>query len=245
MKWLKKGLLILSIPAFLIMLVVIGFLYPGWAYAKQTDYQAFTIYHDTRLEEGWDELLDGVGERLLKTGIHEESLRFNICLKDGSVYPDIIEAVAGESFAFAGVNVIILQSQPNVLTGVATRGELIYDLTTLLTHEAVHCQEYRHQGFWGSNPLAGHPTWKWEGFAELTGRGSEFLQDSQQVTQLWRAASEGGWVNLEDGTMVHSSYLRFALLSKLCLDANDGDFDRFLADQRPDSFWRVEMEKLL
>lgn len=226
------------------MIVVILFLYPGWAYANQTTHNAFTIYHDRPLPEGWSTVIDQVQARIQNSGIHDKTLRGNICLKDGSTYPNVIESVAGESFAFAGVNVVILQSQPDLNQGIATRGELVYDLITLLSHEAIHCQEFRHQGFWGANPMAGHPVWKWEGFAELKGRGADFIQNDAQLLQLWQFANQGGWVVLEDQSMVHSSYLRFALLTQLCLEANRNDFDAFLADERPESYWVKEMEKL-
>lgn len=244
MKWLKRSFLILSVPASLITIVVLGFLYPGWAYANQTDYQHFRIYHEHELQEGWPAILDSVEKRLLASGIYDRSLTYKICLQDGSLYPDLIKSVAGESFAFAGVDVIILECQVDLTNQIAIHGELIYDLVTLLSHEAIHCLEYRHQGLWGANPMAGHPTWKWEGYAELMGREPEFIGNVNELKHFWIAAKEGGWVNLEDGTMVHSNYLRFALLSKLCLDANGGDFDRFLADHRPESYWIEEMELL-
>ncbi len=226
------------------MIVVILFRYPGWAYAHHTEYRSFLIHHELDLQEGWLTVLDSVEERIRVSGIHDGSLTYKICLKDGSMYPDLIESVAGESFAFAGVDIVILQSQPDPEKGIATRGELIYDLVTLLSHEAIHCQEYRHQGFWGANPMAGHPVWKWEGFAELKGRGPGFLLNKKQIDQYLRAIQEEGWITLEDKSMVHSSYLRFALLSHLCLKANDDDFDAFLADDRPESYWEEEMEKL-
>lgn len=244
MKWFKNLILILSIPTSLLILITLLFLYPGWAYAHHTEYHSFVIQHDSELQEGWFAILDSVEKRIQGSGIHDESLIYKICLKDGSSYPNLIESVAGESFAFAGVDIIILQSQPDPEKGIATRGDLIYDLVTLLSHEAIHCQEYRHQGFWGANPMAGHPVWKWEGFAELKGRGSRFLQSQEQVEQYWSSAREGGWITLDDKSMVHSSYLQFALLSHLCLKANDHDFDAFLADERPESYWVREMEKL-
>lgn len=244
MRRVKQFFLILSIPSALVMLIVILFLYPGWAYAQQSTYRSFVVHHNEDLPEGWHGVLDSVSQRLEHSGIHDNTLSIKICLKDGSIYPDIIESVAGESFAFAGVDVIIMQSQIDISTGIATRGDLVYDLVTLLSHEAVHCQEYRHQGFWGANPMAGHPVWKWEGFAELVGRGPGFIRNDRDLVQYWTAAEKGNWITLEDETMVHSSYLRFALLSYLCLQANGQEFDAFLDDPRSEVFWIEEMEKL-
>lgn len=238
MKRLKRILLIL-LPVFLVIALTIPtmFLNPGWAYPMKTSFDQVKVFHSAPLEKEWAFVLDSVRQRLSHSDIYDESLTIKLCLDDGSSFPGIVEKVAGPSFAFAGVNVIIMESQPDLTAGKSHRGDLAYDLVSLITHEALHCCEYHHQGFWGANPMAGHPTWKWEGYAELLGRGPEFPGDSAQISDLWKASRSGNWVTLEDGSHVHHSYLRFALMSHLCLQEHEGSFDLFMADPRPEEFW--------
>ena len=93
--------------------------------------------------------------------------------------------------------------------------------------------------------MAGHPVWKWEGYAELLGRGTSFPGDSAQISALWKASKSEDWVTLGDGSQVHHSYLRFALMSHLCLKECEGNFDRFLSDTRTEKFWASVLDNEL
>lgn len=246
MKFQKRIMLILLSGCLLIGLIIpTMFLNPGWAYPMSTSFDQIEVFHSAPLEANWSEVLDSVQHRLTRSDIYDESLTMKLCLDDGSAFPAIVERVAGPSFAFAGVNVIIMESQHDLTAGKAHRGELSYDLVSLITHEALHCCEYHHQGFWGANPMAGHPVWKWEGYAELLGRGTSFPGDSTQIADLWKASKSAEWITLPDSSHVHHSYLRFALLSHLCLQECEGNFVRFLADTRTEEFWASVLDNEL
>ena len=127
---------------------------------------------------------------------------------------------------------IVLQGNASYEDNTVELNGYHWNLKQLITHEAVHCYQYNKLGFWGSNPIANYPNWKWEGYPEFVARQSRDKQDLFAcIDHLNRSegAKSGSWdVELSDGTISPVNYYKDWLLVKYCLDVKKASYEKLL-----------------
>jgi hypothetical protein len=144
---------------------------PMLLYASKTVAGNYSLYHNKPLNQNFQQLL-GQSNILIKSSeLYDPKLKIDVCLKDGSNYPKLIKAVMGKDFLSSFYNKIIFEGDIiNNNDNYIQLDEHKWNLTQMLAHAQVHCLEFNKYGLWQSNPIAKHPTWKWEGYPEYVAR---------------------------------------------------------------------------
>lgn len=228
---------------FLVAVLVVIVLNPTLTYAHQTGYNNYQIFHDKPISPVLLLRLDSVTQLLKTSELYNPALKFTICLDDQSTYPALMEKVRGPAFGWGFHDIVVLRGNTNYAAGFVERNGYRWNLTKLLAHEAMHCLQFNKFGWWRSNPIAGWPNWKWEGYPEYVAR----LQSTSLVTNIDRLAMARetepiAWeINLSDGTMVPRSYYEDALLVQFCLEVKKIGYEQLLQDANLESEVREEM----
>jgi hypothetical protein len=169
----------------------------------------------------------------------------DICLKDGSKYPSFVEKVLGRDLISTFYNKIVFTGDEVDFEKnyVAINGHK-WNLTQMLAHVQVHCLEFRKYGLWKSNPLGGHPEWKWEGYPEYIARKNTQhgnLQNGIKTLLLAEEDNYSGWMTLPDSTEVLIHYFKYRLLVQYCLEVKKMSFVQLLQDTTGEETLRQEM----
>ncbi|MBK8567321.1 MAG: hypothetical protein IPN76_29360 [Saprospiraceae bacterium] len=226
-KWAARitatGLLLLGILAGIA-------LNPNWLYANKTAAGMFTVYHHSPLEKDLITRLDDAAQLLKSSELFNENTRLNLCLNDGSIYPKLMETLRGQAFGWGFSDIIVLMGDADSKANYVALNGHQWNLTQLIAHEAVHCLQFEKYGFLHSNPVAGHPNWKWEGYPEYIAR-----KDADQLylkANIERKMDEtDGWAfHFKDGTVAPRDYYEAWLLMQYCLDIKQMSFDDLLKD---------------
>ncbi|RYF90539.1 MAG: hypothetical protein EOO03_03515 [Chitinophagaceae bacterium] len=119
-----------------------------------------------------------------------------------------------------------------------------WNLTQLLAHEMMHCFQYKDLGFRKSNPVAGIPSWKWEGYPEYIARQNEdqvnLLKNIDHLIATEKT-DHNGWINFADETGTVIEYYKSWLLVKYCLDIKKQSWNQLLNDKTSDAAIHAEM----
>jgi len=232
------------------VLIVVGtfvgvLLNPGMLYAHQTQFGGFTVYHSGSLAPEMAEILSETADRLARSELYDANWEVDICLNDGSRYPSLVEQVQGAAFGFGFYNKVVLLAEVQPARNAAVFNEQRWNLTELLTHEVVHTYQYHFHGFWGTNPIAGHANWKWEGYPEYVARQSA---DQRNLLANWRrwerhqADPERPWgIVFADGTVSPADYYLNWMLTQYCLEVKDMAYAEWMADTTPKPVWEAEL----
>ncbi|WP_157887178.1 hypothetical protein [Hymenobacter sp. PAMC 26628] len=207
---------------------------PGLLYANRTATAHYVIYHNRSLDPALLPRLEQVRTIVQQSSCFDSTLRLNICLNDGSRYPNLIEKLWGPAFAWGFYHNVVLSGEANPAANYLYLNGYKWNLVQLLAHEATHCYQVRRLGFWQSNPVARYPTWKWEGYAEYVARrGPNCPPLRQQIRQLNQAAQatphEWG-ITLADSTNASREYANYLILTTYCLDVKKMTYRQLLAD---------------
>jgi hypothetical protein len=230
---------------FLFGLLLMFMLCPILLYANKTIFGTYSIYHNKPLNKNFLLRLGQAGSLIKSSDLYDPELKIDICLKDGSAYPGIIERVLGRDMLSSFYNKLVFTCDAasfdsNYITLYGHK----WNLTAMLAHGQVHCMEFKKYGFWKSNPLGKHPVWKWEGYPEYIARKGSLAMD------LWNGISRmleteqvnhTGWMRLPDGTETLTTYFRYLLLVQYCLEIKKMSFARLLEDRVPEDAVRQEM----
>ena len=242
----KKWLLRLTATGLLmIILLLIIVLNPVLTYAHHTKHTNFTIYHEQTLHPTFIKQLDHAHELIKKSEFYNPHLQLDICLNDGSVYPTLIQKLRGRAFAWGFYNKVVLQGAINYDDQTVELNGYKWNLHELLAHEITHCLQFDKFGLFNSNPLAGIPAWKWEGYAEYIARQSDAHGElAKNLDRLANANSidENSWqITLADGTICPREYYNYLLLMQYCLDIKKMNYQQVLADTTSESIIHNEM----
>lgn len=219
-------------------LLVLGFivllLNPSILYAHETITSQYTIYHNQPLDPAFMQRLEQAHDLVETSEVFDKALRLEVCLNDGSKYPSLVQTVWGPAFAWGFYNKVVLNGEVNAEANRLTLHTYSWNLASLLAHEMTHCYQFHHLGLWHSNPLAGYPTWKWEGYAEYVARQPKTRQDLQQnIARLQQAqqTTPDRWdIQLMDSSSTSREYFNYFVLSEYCLDVKHMTFQQLLHD---------------
>jgi hypothetical protein len=242
-KQLRKWGLRLTTTVLLIAgLLLVILLNPILSYGNKTTHRQFSIYHDTPLDNQLMPLLDQADILLRKSEFYRADLKLDICLNDGSSYPQLVETISGRAFAHGFYTKVVIQSEINSAGNYASIGNYRWNLTQLLAHEMVHCLQFDKLGFWKSKPVAAIPNWKWEGYAEYISRQDPVYFDLRGLISRYQGADKNSWaISLPDNSISPREYVEAWMLVKYCLDSKKMSYAGLLADTLPEDLVRREM----
>src|SRR5882757_4749090 len=81
---------------FLFGLLVTFMLNPILLYANKTAIGNYSIYHNKPLDKNFQHRLEQSNSIIRSSELYDPELKMDICLKDGSKYPGLIEMVMGK-----------------------------------------------------------------------------------------------------------------------------------------------------
>jgi len=231
----KKWLLSVLTSSGLLGLGFIGLLLnPGLLYAHETVTSQYTIYHNQPLDPAFGRRLAQARALVRPSEVFDNTLRLEVCLNDGSQYSRFVQAVEGPAFAWAFYNKVVLNGELHVGANQLIFRHYGWNLTRLLAHEMTHCYQFHHFGLWRSNPLAHHPTWKWEGYAEYVARqpsSPTALRQHLAYLQHAELTAPGQWgLRLPDSTSTSREYFQYFLLTDYSLAVKHLTFAQLLRD---------------
>lgn len=230
---------------FLFGLLVVFMLNPIQLYANKSMSGNYTIYHNQPIDKHFLPRLERSVSIVKGSELYDPDIKIDICLSDGSKYPGLIEKVLGRDALATFYNKI-------VFTGDEVNFEENYilfyghkiNLEEMLAHVQVHCLEFKKYGLWKSNPIAGYPEWKWEGYPEYIARQHAHFGDLRtDINALLKAEqdSDTGWMTLPDSTETLAHYFRYRLLIQYCLEIKKMTFVSLLQDTTSEETVRLQM----
>jgi hypothetical protein len=102
----------------------------------------------------------------------------------------------------------------------------LFNASQMLAHSFTHCLQYKKYGFFGSNPIAGHDEWKWEGYAEYTSFGRNY--DLNYFLKKHMEPVNTIWIQMEDGSKAIKNHLKFLIMVKYCMEVRQMSYDQIL-----------------
>ena len=241
MRHLKK--ILIGLTAFLMVsisaLLILVF-NPTLLYAEKTDLGQHVIFHDGSVPVTFADAVKQGLEIVKASELYDPEYNLEFCLNDGSYYPNLIGNFLGPAFAYGFSNKVVIAAQVIPQENCLELFDKRWDLTQLLAHEMMHCYQYNAYGLWGSNPIADHPLWKWEGYAEYIARGklstSEYLADLDHLTAVESKANDG-WISQGD-FVVPINYFRDRLLVHYAMEIKGLTYHELLEDRTSEEdFW--------
>ena len=241
-KWIFR---LVVIALFLFGLLVTFMLNPIFLYANKTSIGKYSIYHNKPLDKNFQILLKQSDSIIKSSELYDPELTMDICLKDGSKYPRLIEKVLGRDLISSFYNKIIFTAdEVNFDSNYIKLDGHKWNLTEMLAHAQVHCLEFKKYGLWKSNPIAKHPRWKWEGYPEyISKQHSEIknLQDGIKTLLQTEQINNTGWMIFPDGTENMTTFFKYRLLIQYCLEVKKMSFVQLLKDITPEETVRQQM----
>src|SRR5688572_8300288 len=220
MKTLIKKILWRLTTTFIFCLVLlISFVFnPSFLYAKKTTHKNFVIYHNNELDNNLIKVLDSSLDQLKNQELFNSEIKINICLSDGSYYPNLIKTLMGPDVIRSFSNISVMHGDNLDITNdkliVSEWNNESFRVSQWFTHSFAHCLQYKKYGFFGSNPIARYDEWKWEGYAEYTSFGTNYDLNTLIKKQL--EVTENFWIEMEDGSKTNKNHLKFLIMVKYC-----------------------------
>jgi hypothetical protein len=240
---IKKWTLRLTATVLLIAgLMLIIVLNPILTYASKTTQNNITVFHIGALDPTILARLADANELLKASEYYNPNLHFDICLNDGSKYPEFMRAIRGQAFAWGFYDKVVMQGTANYTDNFVELNGYKWNLTQLVAHEMTHCLQFDKLGFWKSNPIANVPDWKWEGYAEYVSRQNNDQKDLSYNLNRLIAIDKSNWeVTFDDGTIAPREYYVYWTLVQYCIDIKNMSYQELLADTTSDETVRQEM----
>ncbi|WKN43828.1 hypothetical protein [Tunicatimonas pelagia] len=232
---IRKWVLRISATGLLSAGFLVGIvLNPAILYASKTVVGNHTIYHNAPLNSAFFSAFNDAISSIEQSDLYHKNTTLNFCLDDGSYYPLLMEKVRGRAFGWGFHNIVALKGTTNYQANTVVKGSYKWNFSQLMTHEAAHCLQFLRFGLWKSNPIAGYPHWKWEGYAEYVSRKAIEQEDLvKNITRKLKQekADPNGWgITFTDDTIAPRSYYHGWLLMQYCLDIKEITYEDLLAD---------------
>jgi hypothetical protein len=245
-KQLKKWIFRLFVTGiFLFALLVTCMLTPVFLYANKTVVGNYSIYHNEPLNKNFLKELQQAAVTIKSSELYDPSLKIDVCLKDGSRYPAVIRLVMGRDFVGSFYNKIIAMGDAvNYNDNYVELDGHKWNLTQMLAHAQVHCLEFKKYGLLGSNPIASHPVWKWEGYPEYIAKQNPDQVDLRKnIERLLQneSADNNGFMKYADGSESLIAFDEYRLLIKYCLEEKKMSFVELMNDTTGENTVRQQM----
>ena len=237
-KWFIRFVLLILL---LVGMLISAILCPGLFYKHKTVHGKFTIYHSDTLDTAFPARLQEAVELIANSEVYNSSFSMDLCLGESS-YPNLIKQFFGDGFAWGFYNKVVIRGKMDFKHNVHQSN---WNLSQLLAHEMTHCLQFDKFGLFHSNPIAGYPDWKWEGYPEFVARQrikEPLVQNIGRLRKLELQGSDGPIV-LPDGTQTNIVYYRNWLLVKYWLQIGNRNYGQLLKDKTSEQNVRDEMMK--
>lgn len=240
---IKKWVLRLSVTGLLIAgLLLLIILNPVLTYANKTTHNNYTIFHNKPIDPILKVRLDQATDLVKASEFYNSKLQLDICLNDGSKYPELLRVLRGPAFAWGFYDKVVIQGNLSVKDNYLELNGYKWNLTQLLAHEMIHCFQFNELGLWKSNPIANIPIWKWEGYAEYISRQNPDQKDLFRNIERLIATDTDKWeLNFADSTIAPRAYYANWTLVQYCMDIKRMTYKRILADTVSEQSVRQEM----
>ena len=239
-KWaLRFGL----IGLFLFILLVTFIFYPSLLYTHKTIVGNCNIYHNAPIDSIVIKSLETASEISKSSELYDSDLKYDICLNDGSLYPLLIQKFIDDPFGATFYNKIIFWGAFSFKDNYGLQEGHKWNLTKCIAHDMVHCLQYNKLGFWKSNPIAGYPSWKWEGYAEYISRKTTTTSslDSNIYHLIQSEKKDTTWIEFSDGTGSSIKFYKRRLLVQFCCEIKRMSFELLLKDTTTEEIETKEM----
>jgi len=245
LKWILRFTVLIVI---LIGVLILTVLNPTLLYAKKTVLENYTVYHNKPLDKDLIPRLDNARNIIKENQLFDSSLKFDICLNDGSLYPSLLEIFMGQAFALGFTsNKVAICGEANFKENYVEVNGYKWNLTQLLAHEETHCIVYNKIGFWKSNPIANNPKWKWEGYPEYVSRRNQdqlnLVKNIKQLDEALELDKTQWGISFADSTVTSIEYFSYRLLTQYCLEIKKMTFEEFLSDTTSEQTIKTQMRK--
>lgn len=240
-RWLFKLVTTLLFMVGLLFLIV---LHPALTYAHKTTHKNYILFHNKKLDLQVETCLDNATVLTAKSEFYNPHLKLQICLHDGSLYPEIMKALRGQAFAWGWYNKVILMGKADYKNNVVELNGYKWNATQLLAHEMMHCLQFNKLGLLKSNPMANIPEWKWEGYSEYIARQELDEKDvSKNIARLLaiEQTNNNGWIQFGDGTGTVIQYYRYWLLVAYCMNIKQMTYTQLLNDTTTEKSLQKQM----
>ena len=226
---------------FCLSLLITFLLSPSLLYAHQTTYENITIYHNTPLDENLRVIIDLSLSNIESAAIYQEHFKSDLCLNDGSFYPKMVQNILGDDVFIAFSNKVVVLGQPLDTFNRFEKWGQILRSDQFLSHAFMHNLQFKKHGLFGSNPLARHPNWKWEGYVEYEIMGKN--RDLKVLLYQLQAAPKDdfSWIDLGEYKKTVKAHLQYLVLTKYCFEVLGMDYEQFMSDDRT----ATQIEELL
>jgi hypothetical protein len=228
-------------------LLILFMLNPVILYANKTLIGNYSIYHNRPLDKNLIAHLEQATVLIRSSELYDPNLAVDICLKDGSKYPGLIRNILGTDFLSSFYNKIVFTGDTiNYKDNYIQLGKHKWNLTQMIAHAGIHCLEFNKYGLWNSNPIGGHPEWKWEGYPEYIARQNSVEKNLRNnIKTFLQKDQEGhsGWIMFPDSTEIPSSFYSYMLLIQFCVDIKKMNFGQILKDSVAEETIKQQMMK--
>lgn len=238
------GLLLASVISISSLIILV--MNPTLLYSRESIYKNFTIYHNKPINLWLIIRLDRVTNLLESSELYDPDFNYSICLNDGSAYPKLIKAIQGDAFGWGFYHYVVLNGNPNFERNFTELRSHKWNLTQLIAHEAMHCQQFNTFGFWKSNPVAKIPNWKWEGYPEYIARKkTDQIDPSKNMERLISGGKTNtrDWISFADGTGTSLQYYKNWLLIQYCMNIKKMTFVQIIHNKQGEAELTTEMMK--
>ena len=244
-KIIKKWTLRLTLfGLFLLVLLISLILNPSLLYAHKTSVENYNIYHNKPIDSIVLERLHESSKIIKSSELFDPNLKYDICLDDGSWYPSLIKTIFPETLGTTFYNKIVFWGTVNFRENFGFDGTTKWNITQLIAHTQIHCLQFNKMGFWKSNPIAHHPNWKWEGYAEYISRKLTTGNDlTIGIGHLIQAENKfnNNRIEFSDGTGSSLTFYKMRLLVQFCSEIKKMNFEQLLKDTTTEDVVRQEM----
>lgn len=240
-KWIWRCIVTALFMAALLTVIILN---PALTYANKTVHGNYTIFHNQPFDQAFLLHLDEATMLVSKSEYYNYRLKLDICLNDGSIYPAGIQQIFGRAFGTGFYNKVVLGGNLHYTKNYAEINGYKWNLTQLLAHEMIHCFQFNKRGLRKSNPLAGIPHWKWEGYPEYVAR--QHADQKDLVENIHRLAlaeqtDNNGWIQFPDSSGAVISYYKIWLLLQYCKDIKKMTYDQIIDDTTRQEAVRQQM----
>ncbi|MBD0400850.1 hypothetical protein [Flammeovirga sp. EKP202] len=217
-KWVIRALLLCFVSIISILFLMS---FPQILYAKRTQVGNYIIYHENDLNQYFYQRLHNVDSVFRGSELYNDQLKLEICLSDGTAYPTLMKMIWGDAFGWGMNTIATVNGNINFQENTIELHGYKWNFEQLLLHELTHCLQFNALGIMESNPLAKHPQWKWEGYAEYVARQGEvqhsLLKNMERIESARMVDPDEWGVFFEDGTVAPRVYYDYWLMVQYAL----------------------------
>ncbi len=213
-------------------LLVLFLLQPALLYSKHSTHDIFDIHHQEVIDLELFAQLDSSLYLVRKAEIFDPHMRIDLCLNDGSRYPQLVKSVLGLDPVRAFSNQLVIHGHFSESATTLRWRERELNTVQFIAHGLVHNIQFHYHGLWDANPLGQHPEWKWEGYADYVVLSKKYPLLPLCHRLLHQLDDPYAWTILEDNDQSLNLHFRYLLLTQFCLDILQLSYDQFMQDQR-------------